>query len=60
MSETQKLLADLARAKALFQRRAILIYMGVEQLPSPPAAMEDMGAGDTIDAQRAHDARRRG
>ena len=40
MSETEKLLADLARAKALFQQRAILIYMGAEQ-PAPPAAMKD-------------------
>lgn len=60
MSETQKLLADLARAKALFQQRAILAVMGVEpstadrQQPAPPAAMKDV-----LDAQRAHDARRR-
>lgn len=61
MSETQKLLADLARAKALFQQRAILAVMGVEpstadrEPPAPPAAMKD-----AIDTQRAHDARRRG
>lgn len=58
MSEQTKLLADLARAKALFQQRAILIYMGSDQ-PAPPAAMKD---GDTacLDAQRAHDAGMRG
>lgn len=61
MSETQKLLTDLARAKALFQQRAILAVMGVEpptadrELPAPPAAMKD-----ALDAQRAHDTRRRG
>ena len=61
MSETQKLLADLARAKALFQQRAILAVMGVEpstadrEQPAPPAAMKDV-----LDAHRAHDARRRG
>ena len=61
MSEQAKLLADLARAKALFQQRAILAVMGVEpstadrQLPAPPAAMKDV-----LDAQRAHDAGRRG
>lgn len=65
MSETQKLLADLARAKALFQQRAILAVMGVEpstadrEPPAPPAAMK--GGGCThIEAQREHDARRRG
>ena len=60
MSEQAKLLADLARAKALFQQRAILAVMGVEpstvdrDLPAPPAAMKDV-----LDAQREHDARRR-
>ena len=57
MSETQKLLADLARAKALFQQRAILAVMGVEPSAADreqPAAMKDG------DAQRAHDARRGG
>ena len=64
MSETQKLLADLARAKALFQQRAILAVMGVEpstadrEKPAPPAAMKDVL--DRLEAQRAHDARRRG
>lgn len=49
MSEQAKLLADLARAKALFQQRAILAVMGVEpstadrELPAPPAAMKDGG-----------------
>lgn len=49
MNEAQKLLADLARAKALFQQRAILAVMGVEpstadrELPAPPAAMKDGG-----------------
>ena len=47
MSEQAKLLADLARAKALFQQRAILAVMGVEpstadrEQPAPPAAMKD-------------------
>ena len=65
MSEQAKLLADLARAKALFQQRAILAVMGVEpstvdrDLPAPPAAMKD-GGTDRLEAQRAHDARRRG
>ena len=49
MSEQAKLLADLARAKAIFQQRAILAVMGVEpstadrELPAPPAAMKDEG-----------------
>ena len=49
MSEQAKLLADLARAKALFQQRAILAVMGVEpstadrEKPAPPAAMKDGG-----------------
>ena len=65
MSEQEKLLADLARAKALFQQRAILAVMGVEpstadrDLPAPPAAMKDGGTA-LPEAQRAHDARRRG
>ena len=64
MSDTAKLLADLARAKALFQQRAILAVMGVEpstadrELPAPLAAMKD-GDADLLDAQRAHDAGRR-
>lgn len=47
MSEQAKLLADLARAKALFQQRAILVVMGVEPstadrgVPAPPAAIKD-------------------
>ena len=63
MSEQAKLLADLARAKALFQQRAILAVMGVEPfaadrgVPAPPAAMKD-GGDDRLAAQRAHDARR--
>lgn len=58
MSEQAKLLADLARAKAMFQQRAILIYMGSDQ-PAPPAAMKD-GCTARLEAQRAHDAGRRG
>ena len=64
MSEQAKLLADLARAKALFQQRAILAVMGVElstadrEQTAPPAAMKDGGTA-RLDAQRAHDARRR-
>ena len=65
MSEQAKLLADLARAKALFQQRAILAVMGVEpstvnrEKPAPPAAMKD-GDAALLEAQRAHDAGRRG
>ena len=65
MNEAQKLLADLARAKALFQQRAILAVMGVEpstadrELPAPPAAMKDRGTA-LPEAQRAHDAGRQG
>ena len=65
MSEQAKLLADLARAKALFQQRAILAVMGVEpstadrELPAPPAAMKDGGTA-LPEAQRAHDAGMRG
>ena len=65
MSEQAKLLADLARAKALFQQRVILAVMGVEpsaadrEQPAPPAAMKD-GGTDLPEAQRAHDAGRRG
>lgn len=64
MSEQAKLLADLARAKALFQQRAILAVMGVEpstadrEKPAPPAPMKDGGA-DRLEAQREHDAGRR-
>jgi len=64
MSEQAKLLADLARAKALFQQRAILAVMGVEPsaadrgVPAPPAARKD-GDAARLDAQREHDARRR-
>ena len=49
MSDTAKLLADLTRAKALFQQRAILAAIGVElhtadrEQPAPPAAMKDGG-----------------
>lgn len=62
MSEQAKLLADLARAKALFQQRAILAVMGVEPSTADrkqPAAMKDGGAA-RLEAQRAHDAGRRG
>ena len=62
MSEQEKLLADLARAKALFQLRAILAVMGVEPSTADreqPAAMKDRGA-DSLEAQREHDAGRRG
>lgn len=63
--EAPSLLADLARAKALFQQRAILAVMGVEpstadrEKPAPPAAMKDGGTA-RLEAQREHDARRRG
>lgn len=55
MNEKAKLLADLARAKALFQQRDILAVIGVE----PPAVDRELPASPAhIDAQRAHDARR--
>lgn len=49
MADRAELLADLARAKVLFQQRTLLAVMGVEpstahrEQPAPPAAMKDGG-----------------
>lgn len=45
MTDTQKLLTDLARAKAVFQTRAILTAMGIdpEKVSSPPEEDVEIG-----------------